>query len=164
MLKEEVTQTDWTGVSLAELGRGPATNSSVDSFTQNNNNSTTHTPEYFVQRDNYAAADTDTPLISTEVNWYNYPLHSFSILAFKTLCSLTFFLDIKDSKVVLDNDSSLATLCRLLGCSISDDLVKWFKTHVTYMAWVESHDIWPQESYSTVRVSGEIAVLKFGRM
>jgi hypothetical protein len=46
LLKEEVTQTDWTGVwPLAELGCGPATNSSVDSFTLNNN-STTHTPEY----------------------------------------------------------------------------------------------------------------------
>jgi hypothetical protein len=55
----------WACGSPTESGCGPPTNSSVDSFTQNNNNSTTHTPEYFVQRDNYAAADTDTPLIST---------------------------------------------------------------------------------------------------
>jgi hypothetical protein len=44
LLKEEVTQTDWTGVwPLAELGCGPATNSSVDSFTLNKSN-TTHIP------------------------------------------------------------------------------------------------------------------------
>lgn len=99
-------------------------------------------------------------LIVPEVDWYMYPLHSFSILHFQNLYSLTFFLD-SENKAVLDNESSLATLCRLLGCSISEDVVKWFTTHVTYIAL---HNIGPPEWYSTVWVSGEIAALKFGRV
>lgn len=105
-------------------------------------------------------------IVPAAVDWNIYPPHSFSILDFKNVCSLTFFVDIKnfnEDKAVLDNESTLATLCRLLGSTSPVGLAKWLKTHVTCMTWLEPPDICPPAWYSMVWASGEIVALKFER-